>query len=404
MSFKRANSSLCESCRPLFYLPQDDPRGSNVLDGRAEGSKKLLVAWHPNMDSLRHSAESSCALCVDAWHQVSMADMPEFRQIRISSKPLLCEISVGNQTFHASEPVGSPLWTIDFKIVVGPEKRSLRLCRHFLIPPIQKTLYGAACPSGSSSHPDISTRSSGLELAKDWLTTCHQKHSACARRRLRSKTLPTRLIEVYQDRKTRKARLVDGNDVPTDSQYLTLSHRWGTGHMITLQTANIAQFRHSIHVSLLSQTFQDAFETTQYLGHTYIWIDSLCIIQDSTSDWEREVHKMAEVYDGATCNLAATASASSGAGLFCPELSDPAKLSTVAAHIWLQKYSLVETCQLVPENAWRSRVEQSALNKRAWVLQERFLSPVFYISPLIDCCGNARSFELVRFGQQASVH
>ncbi|KAK1502880.1 hypothetical protein CTAM01_04869 [Colletotrichum tamarilloi] len=36
----------------------------------------------------------------------------------------------------------------------------------------------------------------------------------------------------------------------------------------------------------LSKTFQDAVLVTRRLGIKYIWIDSLCIIQDSKLDWE----------------------------------------------------------------------------------------------------------------------
>jgi hypothetical protein len=97
MSFIRANPSLCESCRALFHVPQDDPRSRNVLnDDDDEGVKKLRVAWHRDTEALRISAESSCPLCVDSWHRFVAANWPAQQLPPFYWKPLACEISIRN--------------------------------------------------------------------------------------------------------------------------------------------------------------------------------------------------------------------------------------------------------------------------------------------------------------------
>ncbi|KXJ84723.1 hypothetical protein Micbo1qcDRAFT_110726, partial [Microdochium bolleyi] len=41
------------------------------------------------------------------------------------------------------------------------------------------------------------------------------------------------------------------------------------------------------------------------LGFDHIWIDSLCILQDSEKDWEEQSAVMADVYKFAWLNIAA---------------------------------------------------------------------------------------------------
>jgi hypothetical protein len=69
-------------------------------------------------------------------------------------------------------------------------------------------------------------------------------------------------------------------------------------------------------VPALPLTFEDAIVATRRLGARYIWIDSLCIIQDDPADWERESSSMADVYRNATCNIAASAAHDSNGGLY----------------------------------------------------------------------------------------
>jgi hypothetical protein len=65
-----------------------------------------------------------------------------------------------------------------------------------------------------------------------------------------------------------------------------------------------------------SKTFQDAVIVTRHLGFRYLWIDSLCIIQDDKQDWEREVARMALVYKGSQLTIAATSSKDGSEGCF----------------------------------------------------------------------------------------
>jgi hypothetical protein len=72
----------------------------------------------------------------------------------------------------------------------------------------------------------------------------------------------------------------------------------------------------SIQLEQLTKTMQEAMKTTLRLGYQYLWIDSLCIIQDSRADWDREAAVMDQVYARSICTIAATGAAKGSEGLF----------------------------------------------------------------------------------------
>ena len=114
-------------------------------------------------------------------------------------------------------------------------------------------------------------------------------------------------------------------------------------------------------------TFQDAVKVTRELGKRYLWIDSLCIIQDSEEDWKKESRKMENVFENAYCTIAAASAKDSNEGfLDWP----PAQAQYVK--IYSSLYGPVYICTTLDD--FRRDVENGPLNQRAWVLQERALS------------------------------
>ncbi|EAT80540.1 hypothetical protein SNOG_12128 [Parastagonospora nodorum SN15] len=71
-----------------------------------------------------------------------------------------------------------------------------------------------------------------------------------------------------------------------------------------------------IPVSELPKTFSDAIDISRVLGIQYLWIDSLCIIQDDQADWEKHVEIMASIYESSYLTLAAGASSDDDGGFF----------------------------------------------------------------------------------------
>ena len=56
-------------------------------------------------------------------------------------------------------------------------------------------------------------------------------------------------------------------------------------------------------MNVLPKQFQDAVLVTRMLGIQYLWIDSLCIIQDSPEDWQEQSALMGQIYADAWLNI-----------------------------------------------------------------------------------------------------
>ncbi|CAN9384472.1 unnamed protein product [Alternaria alternata] len=131
---------------------------------------------------------------------------------------------------------------------------------------------------------------SNLDRAKEWLNSCLRNHDHGLDR---AATRPSRLVAVGTADGSEPIKIVDGS--VADEEYLAVSYRWGAETLLT--TINtLERFYDSIPWNQLPQTFQDAISIARDLGIAYIWIDSLCIIQDNLADWETESAKMADIY------------------------------------------------------------------------------------------------------------
>jgi hypothetical protein len=124
----------------------------------------------------------------------------------------------------------------------------------------------------------------------------------------------------------------------------------------------------------MPKTFRDAIVITKELGIQYIWIDSLCIIQDSASDWAYEASRMASVYLGALVTIAAVWGSNGICGCFHdhqPSLrisidekrKNGTHITNSTHHMFLRPH---------PES--RRYLAEAILNTRGWTLQEIVLS------------------------------
>lgn len=203
-----------------------------------------------------------------------------------------------------------------------------------------------------------------------WLDMC-STHEICKQwqraTNAGSNQLPKRLIEITSDNNTPRLRLVLTDEVPSlEITYATLSHCWGFHPFTSLSSRNMDHFRANIAWKDFTLTFQEAIITVARLGMQYIWIDALCIIQDSHEDWSIEAKKMATVYSNSSLNITADASMSGDEELFRerdPDTISPSLVQHGDSRIMCYRDFL----------QWD--VAGSCLNQRAWVVQERFLAP-----------------------------
>ena len=121
--------------------------------------------------------------------------------------------------------------------------------------------------------------------------------------------------------------------------------------------------------SVMPQTLQDAATVAYELGIPYLWIDSLCIIQDSDEDKLLEISNMGSVYAMAFLTISATNANHAYEGF----LQNPNEQGKIVELPYLCPNDTVGTIYLRPAGWFRMRSEP--LNQRAWAFQERLLSP-----------------------------
>ena len=219
------------------------------------------------------------------------------------------------------------------------------------------------------------TISSGLHLhGRSWIRECLDNHKSCQPDLEALGWVPERLIRVHQRGEWGHygLQLIVTSATPADGRYYTtLSHRWSSQSFLKLTHNNFQQLSREFTSSDLPQTFRDAVSATYHLGFHYLWIDSLCIIQDGLDDWKSQSAQMHQIYALAVCNLAASWAEDCTKAMF----SQRSNSSKLANSIKLRVRLRYRKMRLADENIWRRCVEDSILRERGWVFQERFLSP-----------------------------
>ena len=205
-------------------------------------------------------------------------------------------------------------------------------------------------------------------MIKDWIEDCVCHHSDyCTIHRARNSRPPTRLLHIQNSGGTFHVNLCLGSEIGLSTPYATLSHVWGSGAPIKLLRKHVLEFKQGIPFVTLPPTFADAIQLTDALGLSYLWIDSLCIIQDDLSDWEAESTAMCDVYRGSTINIAASASVDCKGGLF--RQRNPVSVTPCVIRM-RDNY-----CALACKSIKTTPLAREPLSGRAWAVQERLLAP-----------------------------
>lgn len=240
-----------------------------------------------------------------------------------------------------------------------------------------------------ASGPDPTLRMStakseaSFAVARSWYQKC-LNHETCRNWRRETRFLPTRLIQIRgsdNESSGLSARLCETNDLPTTTPYVSLSHCWGKCVLFTLKQNNLEDLRREIPISQLPKTFQDAIYVTFKLGISYLWIDSLCIIQDSKEDWTHEAKRMGDVYLHGEFNISATAYEDGSEGLFgermaLPRVHFPLYVDFALVEKDVRKKTAFKGFYICWNDLeFHDKVHTGLIFSRAWVAQERALSP-----------------------------
>ncbi len=162
----------------------------------------------------------------------------------------------------------------------------------------------------------------------------------------------------------------------TKGRYCTLSHCWGPVEKRPLLTVNANYEEHvqGILIDRLPKTFRETLLFARGIGIEYVWIDSLCIIQDSYEDWEVESRKMGTIYNNASLVVAAAGSTNSTEGLFVMEQVKVVLRRLPYISNGVPRGVPRGTFNMALHAEHESLPSRGPLNSRAWALQERWLA------------------------------
>ncbi|KAI1841465.1 hypothetical protein JX266_012305 [Neoarthrinium moseri] len=223
---------------------------------------------------------------------------------------------------------------------------------------------------GPSNHD-----SKAWSIIETWMTTCFNSHPQCKLPERPISYRPTRLLKLDN---AHTFRLVLGAECPSTLQYVALSHRWGTTvikRLLQLLQSTVEHLSREQPVENLPKTFREAVDIAQHFGVDYIWIDRLCIFQDSPEDWQREASTMQDVYRNAVFSISALGAKDDEDGCFFER--DPKKAAPTILRLKLTEDDEEKAFRFGLEKGWSWRLsfENEPLVQRSWVVQERLLAP-----------------------------
>lgn len=337
---------------------------------------------HTTCRSFLAAVDEGCSICQELFGRASDKTKQELR--RLADTPAL---SLGTQhdvadrerslTWYFKESMDSTLSSVSIGI-----DASVSLSVY----PItgEPALWGFSSLSTSSEET--------FTKIKAWLGRCGNTHAKCRLPRDEAgvEWHPTRLIEISsepgigENANNLSCRVVEpqSEDISQNLRYVTLSHRWPQdqeGFQI-LTTDKLPLWKEDLPMAILHQTFRDAFSAAHRLGICYIWIDSLCIIQegDDDADWRKESRMMQKVYSNAEFNICASKT-NQNQGLFStrnPPRHQPLHVElaqdeddTHSGQFLIRKESDYDFM-----TTWERAMDNSVLASRGWVFQEQLLS------------------------------
>jgi hypothetical protein len=234
---------------------------------------------------------------------------------------------------------------------------------------IPKSQGGGKIPSIRHVAVDPISERTTAEI-KSWLNACDSTskdtHRVCSMSE--QPFVPTRLIEVSQSTNGYQLRLVQGITLEK-ARYSALSYCWGGKQEKQLTDENLQTYEQGIPWTDLPNTLKDAATATYRIGLRYLWIDSMCIIQNDPVDKPNEIRQMAQIYTHAHFTVVDMRGHSAGDG-FLHARTLP---SGTSAFRYRSTSDLCHQVAFQFQGALDSE-DDKVLETRGWALQEYVLS------------------------------
>jgi hypothetical protein len=167
-----------------------------------------------------------------------------------------------------------------------------------------------------------------IHQIQDWLVECAD-HNQCPRQT--ETILPTRVIEVApMDAPDRPQLLVTAG---MKGRYAALSYCWGQNSYGELKQSHLKKYLEHLDVDALPQTLRDAIVVTKSISVPYLWVDALCILQDSEDDKSYEISMMDRVYRDSLITIVAANSEGVTQGFLQPRKMPMASFTSLKANL-----------------------------------------------------------------------
>ena len=363
---------LCETCQRCL-------RDILIL-------KRNKGIHHATASSMLAAVELGCRVCTCLWRQFA-GDQS------IDPENVPKEMNERSRAFSAFWVFsGYPMFKV-WNMMWGDQRQWYLASRNEIVPRIDPFSY---------QNDRISLMNHYWKLANSWLSRCLSHHTKCKHIMSVENYYPTRLIEVRANSSDCELRLYFTSNGPIKEPYMTLSHCWGNSQFLRLTTSTRDRLQKGFTLAELPPTFQDAIMVTRALGINFLWIDALCIIQDSIVDWQHEATLMSQVYSNSICNVSALDAHDSTGGLFFDRETSNVPYCTFKT---CRKFKRKRVYEFACTDFWSDSVQHAPLTRRAWVLQERLLAPRvlhFGKRQLLWECNELRACEVYPRGMRAT--
>jgi hypothetical protein len=159
------------------------------------------------------------------------------------------------------------------------------------------------------------------------------------------------------------------------SGFAALSYVWGTNQTFVLLSTTANELMSGFDLEKLPQTIQDAVTVARKLEFRYLWVDALCIMQDSDTDKAIELPKMRQIYQKASITIVAAVSKTATEGFLHIPIETSYFIDPISIPYLLQGNNGASSsdASLVLSYPAAYLRQKDPINDRAWTFQEWIL-------------------------------
>ncbi|PMD21488.1 HET-domain-containing protein [Hyaloscypha hepaticicola] len=347
------DGELCSRCEPMFSTLE------NLTNLKyRHGSQGYR---HYKRRELMESASKGCKLCKILWSETrsSWRDGNDQQLLFRAHSDYFVTHEQSGYDMHPFFNAGKDLF-INLSLLSANDGHERYITTFILITAADNSAakYIEARPIPN----DLSDRQTQSQI-QTWLRDCQENHQ-CSEEMAVPK-LPTRVLDLSNSKSQPRLHISATNE---RSHYACLSYCWGGPQEVLTTKANLHEYAKRLPVDRLPKTLQDAISVSKTLGLRFLWIDALCIIQNSDEDKAVEINKMGSIYRDATVTIFAASASRVGDGFLQHRSSDE---GGVLLPFYVSDSSQGTVTLLLQESPY---TPNEPLDSRAWVVQETLLS------------------------------